>query len=164
MTSKGGKGLAERRPSKSSGSESSAWERALRWLGRRDHSVRETTEYLHRQGFPAEVVSHVVERLCRQGYLDDGRFAFNRAEYWLRRGYGRLRAKADLEGRGIAEKHITEALNSVFESEAMVARELLQRRFSGVEQDERVRARAYRFLVARGFPEALLVVILGEPC
>lgn len=164
MTLKGVKGSAACRGSKSSGSEESAWQNAIRWLVRRDRSVHETREYLLHRSYSAEVVARVIDRLCAAGYLDDQRLATNRAQYWLCRGYGRLRAEAELRGRGISEAIVAEVLEETFQNEAAVARDLFERRFAGAQIDEAARARGYRFLLSRGFPEATVVVIVGEPC
>ncbi len=153
-----------RRASKSNASESSAWSLAMRWLGHRDRSAAETKEYLCRHGYAAGVVCRVVDRLRLQGFVDDRRLASQRAEHWLRRGFGQLRARAELEARGVAEEYIAAALAAVFEGEKEVARELIGRRFPRAHLDEKVRARASRFLLARGFPQEVVVVLLGEPC
>ncbi|GIW44996.1 MAG: hypothetical protein KatS3mg077_2278 [Candidatus Binatia bacterium] len=168
MTSSGGKESAGRPASKSNASEDArehqAWDQATRWLARRDRSVKETEDYLRRIGCPTALVERVLARLRARGYVHDGRLAQSRVEYWLRRGYGRERVRAELEARGVAEEEIAAALEAAEAREPGIAGDLVRRRFPRFRSDERQRARAYRFLLSRGFPEALVVVIVGEPC
>lgn len=165
MTSSDGKEWVAPRGSKSSASDTAhAWDAALRWLGRRDRTAREIADYLVRRGFSDAVVTDVTTRLRDEGYVDDFRLATERAEYWCRRGYGRLRARAELLQRGVAASVIAAALDPVFADEDNRARQLVEQRFPAAQRDARMQARAYRFLVARGFPEEVVVVIVGEPC
>jgi regulatory protein len=164
MTSKDAKASAARRGWKSNGSEHRAWEQAVRWLARRERSAHEASQYLAARGFPPEVVENVLRRLQECGYVDDARLAATRAAYWHRRGYGRLRAAADLHARGVAGVRVSTLLDEVFADEEQLAQSLLEQRFPGAASEARQRARAYRFLLGRGFPEDLVVVILGEAC
>lgn len=136
----------------------------MRWLARRDRTAREVAEYLARQGYTEAIVTDVLGRLRGEAYVDDQRLARQRAEHWCRRGYGRLRARAELLARGVEPSIITAALDTVFTNEHRRAQELLEQRFPSAHQDVRARARAYRFLCRRGFPEEVIMVILGEPC
>jgi regulatory protein len=164
MTSKDAKASAARREWKSNDSEEAAWQQAVRWLARRERSASETKQYLTARGFAPDVAENVLGRLQQCGYVDDARLAAARAAYWHRRGYGRLRAAADLHARGVEGAKASRVLDEVFADEEQLARSVLAVRFSGVPSDARQRARAYRFLLNRGFPEGLVVVILGEAC
>ncbi|MCX8073711.1 MAG: recombination regulator RecX [Candidatus Binatia bacterium] len=136
----------------------------MAWLGRFDRSVGETALYLERIGCPPEIITRVLQRLQEQHLLDDERFALNRAQAWARRGYGRLRAGADLAARGVDEAQIARALQASFADERERAREIVGRRFPHARADVRERARAARFLLSRGFPEEVVLAILGEGC
>lgn len=168
MTSNGGKESAARPASKSNASEEAceqqAWDQAARWLARRERSAKETEEYLQRSGYSPAVVERVVARLRAYGYVHDGRLAQSRAAYWLQRGYGSERIGAELEARGVADNEIAAAVAIAQAREPDIASDLVRRRFPRCRLDERERARAYRFLRSRGFPEPVVVVILGEAC
>lgn len=136
--------------------ESQLYTSALRALMRRAHSIHEMKEYLERRADDKEAVSPVVARLREQGYLDDARFAL---EYTRRhaqsRRQGRFRIARELRGRGVPDRHIEAALDSVFAEtdEAASVRARLRRQLSHVRGalGERKIASLYRSLLRAGF-------------
>jgi regulatory protein len=87
-----------------------AIERAVRALARRDHSAAELDAKLARAGVSDAVRADAVEMLERVGYVDDGRFAVERAVLLAERGYGDEWIRSDLEARGIARETAEGAL------------------------------------------------------
>ena len=141
-------------------SPTSARQRALRRLARRDHSESELRRALLRNGFPPSVVDETLARLRDEKYLDDrtfaARFARSRVEH---QGLGRNRVRQALRARGVSraiiEKGVAEALRDV--SEAEVLDDLARRYWRQHERDEplaRIR-KLWAFLLRRGFPPAL---------
>lgn len=132
-------------------------------LSRREFSALELQERL--LGYAdAGAVDAVLRELVAQGYLDERRAASERARRWARRGFGRLRAEADLRARGFPEAAIVEALEEHFANERQAAAQVLASRFPTLGEDARGRARAARFLLQRGFTEHSVVALLGEGC
>lgn len=130
---------------------------ALRLLARRGRSEYELAGRLRQKGFSEQTVTAVIAR-CRQlGYLDDSRFARERARELMRggRAVGR-RLLADLRQRGIAETTALAAIEEAgeeFGEEALLA-DLLQRRFPDFHwsaADDRQRQRVVNFYLRRGF-------------
>jgi SOS response regulatory protein OraA/RecX len=79
-----------------------ALERAVRALARRDHSTESLRAKLERAGVSESARQEAVDALARAGYLDDERFARDRAAVLAERGYGDDWIRADLEAQGVA--------------------------------------------------------------
>jgi regulatory protein len=141
---------------------------ALRLLGRRDRSTAELTRDLHNRGYDEERTAAVIERCRELGYLNDRRFAEERARAMLRdgRGVGR-RIELDLLRRGIGPENAHDAIDKAQHEHPPeeVARALLARRFPGFEYsqaDNREKRRVMAFFQRRGFSLDLILAILRE--
>jgi regulatory protein len=147
-------------------SDAAARSAAYRLLARAPRSAAEVAEHLRACGFSPQAIRKTLQALGDLRYIDDAALAGRRAEeLLLRRGYGRLRVVSELTRRGLADSVIATAIAKILESqsEAELARKALRRRLRGNEPASYAeRARAYRFLVGRGHPEAVVSEILGE--
>jgi len=74
-----------------------AVDRAVKALARRDHSSATLRAKLTRAGVSEDVSDDVLGTLRRAGYLDDARFARDRAAHLAAKGYGDAWIKGDLE-------------------------------------------------------------------
>lgn len=135
---------------------------ALRLLGRRDYSSAELRARLLRKGFAPAPVETVVERCRELGYLDDRRYAEERARALLRSGraVGR-RLLSDLQARGIPRHEAEAALESAVEGAdpESLLRALLERRFPDFQPataGDRERRRVLDYCLRRGFAPALV--------
>jgi regulatory protein len=130
-----------------------ALDRATRALARRDHSAASLRAKLERAGMSEGAQDDALETLARAGYLDDGRFARDRAAHLAARGYGDVWIRADLESQSVSAEVIEVALR-VLEPEAeRVAREA-PRLGGGL--------RAARSLARRGFSEESLEPLVAQ--
>jgi regulatory protein len=141
-----------------------AWDRAIRLLAARDRSEQEIRSRLAAAGEPATSIAATVHRLRQRRYLDDRRFALGLAEQANRRGYGSEYVRAQLQHKGVADQVIEQALHANFADEVELARRALTRRFPEEPRQPAERAKAVRFLLRRGFPEAVVFAILDEAC
>jgi regulatory protein len=128
-------------------SEPGALDRAVRALARRDHSAASLREKLARSGVPEQEQSEALETLQRAGYVDDARFAAQRAELLALRGYGDEWIRGDLDAHGVARDLVTDALARLQPEAERAAREWV-RLGDGL--------RAVRALARRGFSEDTL--------
>lgn len=124
--------------------------RALRALGRREHSARELEAKLAAQGFE-EAAPKVVEELQRAGWQSDERYAELLVRSRVAQGYGRLRIEAELASRGVADAAIRAALAQAQCDWAALAAEIRTRKFGAGPQSLSERQKQYRFLAGRGF-------------
>jgi len=140
-----------------------ARDQAMSLLAVRNRSQSELCDRLLQKGHPEDLVSALLERLTASGLLDDGRFARERARSLVRNnGWGPRKLRADLASRGVAAGLVEEAVTEAYGSESCegVMRREVRKRFGeqvlDPEADGRLRSRAYRFLLGRGFePEQI---------
>jgi len=89
--------------------------------------------------------------------VGDAAFAHDRARALRARGAGSLRIEAELLARGLPDAVVAGAIEASREGES--EREWARRALRGT----RDRARAWRLLLARGFPEDVVEDVVGTP-
>jgi regulatory protein len=137
----------------------------LRLLTVRDRTERELRGRLARKGYVAAEADAAMERVRALGYLDDARFAKGRAEGLLSRGrLGPRAVQARLSASGIDRPAAQAAVARAMEGrdELDLARVALQRKHPLVDasSDPKLRARAMRFLLGRGFSAGIIARVL----
>jgi SOS response regulatory protein OraA/RecX len=135
----------------------------LRLLAAGDRSEQEAQSRLSAAGFAPQTVLRTMARLRRLRYLDDQRAAGAAAARAARNGRGSERTRAELGRRGFPASAVDEALAAAFEDEVELARRAVTRKYPA-PQNAKERARVARFLAARGFPETVVLAIVGEGC
>ena len=124
---------------------------ALQALSRKERTVAEMGSWLHARGVGSDDVEAVVGHLAETGTLDDRRFAERYAEdKRALAGWGEERIRIALAQRGVADEHISEALQASDEDETSRAVAALSTRGASL-CDALERNRAFGFLVRRGF-------------
>lgn len=141
----------------------SPWPAALRILTRRDYSMAELRKRLADKGFGSELIEETLQRCLDLGYLNDERFATNRATSLMNQGRAvGHRILQDLRQRGISEDMAERALaraREVHNEESLLA-ELLDRRFQNFNYTSapaKEKRRVINFLQRRGFPLTLIM-------
>ncbi|GHG93327.1 regulatory protein RecX [Comamonas sp. JC664] len=145
-----------------------ATDACLKLLSMRGRSRHELDQALTRKGFEAPVREAALTRVKDWGYLDDERFARERAALLL--GRGRLgpaavehRLRAHGLEEGTAQQAIAEARDTVAFDALSAARAVLEKRgLLGRPLTAKERARAGRLLDSRGFAEDVIYRLLGE--
>jgi regulatory protein len=140
-----------------------ALQKAYRLQALRAHSEKELGAKLHAGGFTEPVIAAVLARCREMGYLDDGRYARQRARLLaVERLAGNRRILLDLRARGIPEElsreAIAEARREIGEEEAV--ERLIERKTRGIALariDERDRGRLARSLMGKGFSTGLIL-------
>ncbi len=141
-----------------------AWERAVRLLARHDRSEFEIRGRLAALDVSPTIIDATIRRLRERRYVDDQRVAATAAELAYGRGHGSEYVRAQLTTKGVAEVLIEECIAATFHDEATMARAVLARRYPKEPEQPAERAKAARFLQQRGFPESVVLAILGEGC
>jgi regulatory protein len=161
--------------------------RALRLLSQREHSRAELAkklgDYLNLQAraerasnaqdrdqersqTEAPALSHemqitaVLDDFEKRGWLSDARFA----EALVRRRserYGVRKIKDELQRAGVASDASATLLDGLKHTEFERAKELFERKFDGIAEDQKMRARQYRFLVSKGFNPEIVAKVIG---
>jgi regulatory protein len=151
----------------------STYVRALDMLEARARGVAELRRLLIRKGEPAAEVDAAIDRLRDAGVLDDANFArqLTRSKA-VGAGLSRRRIGQELARRGVARDVSNEAIEAVFEEDAVddeasierLARKKL-RMLTKVDEATRKR-RLYAFLARRGYDaddiQRVLRIVLAD--
>lgn len=161
--------------------------RALRLLSQREHSRTELekklSDYLRLQAkadrarnaqdpdqengqgdapalSPEMQIAAVLDDFEKRGWLSDARFA----EALVRRRserYGMRKIKDELQRAGVTGDASAALLDGLKHTEFERAKELFERKFDGIAEDQKMRARQYRFLVSKGFNPEIVAKVIG---
>jgi regulatory protein len=161
--------------------------RALRLLSQREHSraelAKKLSDYISLQAkadrtrnaqdkdqeqrqadtpaLPHEVqITAILDDFEKRGWLSDTRFA----EALVRRRserYGLRRIKDELQRAGVASDASAALLDGLKLTEFERAKELFERKFGEIAEDQKIRARQYRFLVSKGFNPEIVAKVIG---
>jgi regulatory protein len=135
---------------------------ALALLAGRDFGRTELARRLAKRGYPAAVVTAVVEGLVAERLLSETRFVEQFIRQHAGRGHGPMRIRAELRERGVPEAEIEAGLEAAAEDWAAIARDTRRRKFGVSPPDDyRERARQARFLQYRGFSADHIRAALG---
>ena len=134
------------------------YDRALNMLAFRARSSRELARSLVRKGEEQPDVDWALARLTEQGLLDDEAFARSFARAKVVGGkQSRRRVQQDLARKGVARAVSDEAIDTVFEEEAVDQRAIVEeaarkklRSLAGLDPAVQ-RRRLYGFLARRGY-------------
>ena len=125
---------------------------AIRALRFRDRTAAELAARLEQRGIGEEERAQALETLERVGYVDDERFARNRAEQLADRGSGDALIRDDLERRGVGPDIVELALGALEPEQERAARIAELRGHS---------VKTARYLAARGFGEDSLDALVA---
>lgn len=130
---------------------------ALRLLTRCDRSEAELRRKLCQFGFSRSAIDEAIERCHDYNYLDDERYACERARSMMRSGRGvGHRIRLDLRRRGLTDQTIDNALNTVENefSRLDILHSQFEQRFPTFDYataDDRQRRRVISYFQRRGF-------------
>lgn len=147
-------------------------QRALRLLGRREHSRLELKRKLTGREGALKPIDAVLDQLEQEGLLHEARFVEAYVAERLDKGFGPLRIRAELQTRGIGEALIDRYVR-IDDDTCFELLCLADSRWLGLNQrplrDEpevdacrRETAKRARFLESRGFPAHLIARLLRQ--
>ena len=141
--------------------EAAAYSVALRLLNYRFRSEGELRRRLREKEFDAEVIDGTIEKLRREGWIDDARFAAHYALSLLRKKKGRRRIESDLRELGVDQAVARQAIAEVGEElpedaaiDALLAKKAgsLERRLGpAFLDDEAARKKLAAYLFSQGY-------------
>ncbi len=140
-----------------------AYPLALRWLTLRSRSEADLRQRLQQKGCDHEEIEHALQRCCELGYIDDQRYAIERAGQLMRRGRAvGIRLKQELKKEGINEQQAQQAIEHCCHDldEGQILADLVQRRYASTDfthLDQREQHRIVNYLQRRGFPLRLIL-------
>jgi regulatory protein len=136
--------------------------RALRLLSQREHSRTELERKLaQHEEVPGELAK-ALDELQARDFINDGRAVdsvVNRRSGKL----GSARIKQELAAKGLSGEAVSEALESLKDTEFSRAHEVWRKKFGTPSQDPHERSKHMRFLITRGFnAEVVRRVVKGD--
>jgi len=127
----------------------------------------EVTIRIRSFGLTREQTEQVIEKLEEEGFLNDERFAtmYAGSKFRILR-WGRVKIKAGLRSKGIADSLITQALANIDEEEyRKCLHELAEaklRTLKGVNDDRVVKQKVFAYLASKGFEENIIFQELNK--
>jgi regulatory protein len=143
--------------------EPSAYQRALGLLVRREHSRKELGRKLKAKGVEREEADTALDKLNKQDFQNDARFAETLARSRVSAGYGPIRIRAELSTHGLSRDDTDAAMEVISTDWSEIARGLIERRYGNKDlSDQAQRRKAVDFLLRRGFDQrvAFAAVVL----
>ena len=128
-----------------------ASQKALDFLARRPRTVKEIEQKLSEEYAP-DITARVTDMLNEYNYTDDASYAAEYVKERLNAGYGPVKIEWELRGRGISQELIDTALEQSDKIIIQSAVESLRVKYrNNPVMDDKEKARAYNFLLRRGF-------------
>lgn len=128
--------------------------RMMRQCALREHCRQEIRRKL--AGLPEADADEILTRLCREGYVDDARYAraFARDKSALQ-GWGSLKIKLALQRKAIDAAAIASALEAIDAPAAEARKEqVLRAKWNALDREEdlaRRQAKFFRYAMSRGY-------------
>jgi len=132
---------------------------AYRLLARRDRSRSEMQRALASHCGEAAVVERVLDRLQARGWLSEARMA----EHYVGTRRARMsisRMRQEMARRGLDAEVIAQSTTGLDEADLAVATTLWRKRFRSLPQDRKEREKQLRYLLQRGFSQAVALKVL----
>ncbi|MEA3466399.1 MAG: regulatory protein RecX [Thermodesulfobacteriota bacterium] len=140
-----------------------AYAMCLRWLTLRSRSEAYLRQRLQRKGCDDDNIEQALHRCRELGYIDDQRYAIERAGQLMRQGRAvGIRLHQELHKDGINEHLATLAIDQCRQeyNEQNILADLVERRYANVDFstiDQRQQRRVVNYLQRRGFPLAMIL-------
>jgi len=139
---------------KKDATEPTAYQRALGLLVRREHSRKELGRKLSAKGVEREDADLALDKLNKQDFQNDARFAAALARNRASSGYGPSRIRAELATHALSRDDVAEALQACDRDWDASARDIIARRYANKNLgDPALRRKAVDFLLRRGFEQ-----------
>ena len=146
--------MAWGRKKASDAAEPTAYQRALGLLVRREHSRKELSRKLSAKGVERDDADLALDKLNRQDFQNDARFACALARSRAGAGYGPNRIRAELSTHDLGRDDIAAALDACERDWDASAADIIQRRYGNKDLGDPVqRRKAVDFLLRRGFDQ-----------
>jgi regulatory protein len=123
-------------------------------------------EKLRRRGASKEISDKIIERLLKDKFIDESRYAkaFVRDKYRFDK-WGKLKIRMALKAKSIGEENIDTAFGEIDLNEYRSNLSLLiqnKRKSVKAENDYELRGKLIRFALGRGYEMDDILLILGE--
>lgn len=124
---------------------------ALNLLARKDYSEYELRQKLSE--YPNSEIDEVIEKLKERGLLSDERYAERLIDKFIRKKYGFLKVKMELEKRGL--NNFQDLLNDMYTKD-------LEEENVRYFLDKKPKEKLYNYLIQKGFRPRIVQEVLAE--
>ncbi len=132
-------------------------------LARREHGEQELLEKLVAKGFEREIAAKAVSELKTKDLVSDRRFVEVLVDNRIRRGYGPLRIRHELQQRGIDQALIEDTVDVNDPMWLTQLRQVWLKKFGdGTPDNYREWARQARFLQGRGYSAEQIKTVVPQ--
>lgn len=129
----------------------------IQLLTRREHSQGELRDKLYNKGFEGVDVETVITDLAENGWQSDLRFAESYSRYRIRKGFGPIKIRYELQLRGIRGFNLDDVVLELAEDWFELLRQLYCKKYSDDGQpSQKEWLKRSRFLLQRGFSGELI--------
>ena len=141
---------------------------AMRILNHRFNSEAELQRKLALKEFDADVISATIEKLRREKWIDDDRFAASFVRARVRKGLGRHRITRELSAAGVESEVIARALNESVpdHDERAAALASARKRLAVLRRRDddvaKIREKLVAYLFRQGYDSSLAVDVVRE--
>lgn len=136
-----------------------AREKALYLLEYRSHSKKELADKIARTASSREAAMEAAEHMEELGLVNDEAYARDLAkDLFTRKKFGRTRVRQELRLKGIDSELIEELLEQYGDEDGALEniRAVLEKKYSGWQEDEKIRRRAFAALQRLGYSYSLI--------
>ena len=131
--------------------KNTALDKALTHISATKKTEKQVRDFLKGKGYLPAVCDYVLEKMRGYGFVDDKEYAQDYVGFSAARKGGRL-IKMELKAKGVAEEDIDQALTALDQGEQEIAAgRILEKYMRGKTPDRETLAKAYRYLMSKGF-------------
>ncbi|KAF3983700.1 MAG: regulatory protein RecX [Methylococcales symbiont of Hymedesmia sp. n. MRB-2018] len=130
----------------------------LRLLTRREHSQKELRDKLALRGFDHSQTQGVIDALKQQGWQSDQRFFESYARHRIKKGFGPIKIKADIQKHGIQSIDLEAVLLELADDWLEILEQAYSKKYAeDVMITDSERMKRSRFLLQRGFSGEMIM-------
>ena len=137
--------------------------RALKALGRREHSRQELQAKLRPFAENPDELDALLDALEKRGWLSEARFV-EQLTTTRRRKFGAARIVHELREKGVSDGAISAAKAQLKAGEVEAARAVWKKKFGKLPRSLQERGKQARFLAGRGFSAEVVHAVLKKSC
>lgn len=131
--------------------KNTALDKALTHVSATQKTEKQVRDFLKGKGYLPAVCDYVLKKMRGYGFIDDRQYAQDYVGFATAKKGGRL-IKMELKAKGVAEEDIDEALASIDQgTQENAAGRILEKYMRGKTSDRETLAKAYRYLMSKGF-------------
>ena len=141
--------------------KNTALDKALYFISAVKKTEKQVRDYLAGKGYLGATCDYVIGKMYDYGFLDDSEYAKDYVGFASSKKGGRL-IRMELKAKGVSDEDIDGALEELnAETQEEAAKRMLEKYMRGKTCDRETLAKAYRYLMSKGFDYEVAKVALS---